>query len=338
MLNPFSVEKESNPTRLDFLPNQIPYPDFTREANYGAFPKENSNSFLFEDKLNNDSNEIKLEDNSFQNERIDSKESTKTMFDFALQKRFKDSLPDSLQKDYFPEEIKRNFTNICFLPFFHLMDQNITPSLFEIRHIILSDKPINENTSVSTGETSIKPANNLSNQIETKKFIQKKRRKIKGPRKGNSDNMRLKIKRCFYRNLKKKLNNILKKSGSRKYFEFFPSKFSSEINRKKCKIIVNMTLNEIFLDKNLYKNENEDGLRKYKHNSNVVKSEEVKNNEKLKEILNKTFRQLYEDYINSDDFKVDEINRLKKNNEEDNYYYIEKYKITAKNLINFFSL
>ena len=76
MLNPFSVEKESNPTRLDFLPNQIPYPDFTREANYGAFPKENSNSFLFEDKLNNDSNEIKLEDNSFQNERIDSKEST----------------------------------------------------------------------------------------------------------------------------------------------------------------------------------------------------------------------------------------------------------------------
>ena len=70
----------------------------------------------------------------------------------------------------------------------------------------------------------------------------------------------------------------------------------------------------------------------------VVKSEEVKNNEKLQEILDKTFRQLYEDYINSDNFKVDEINRLKKNNEEDNYYYIEKYKITAKNLINFFSL
>jgi len=334
MLNPFSVEKESNPTRLDFLPNQIPYPDFIREANYGAFPKENSNSFLFEDKLNNDSNEIKLEDNLFQNGRIDSKESTETMFDFALQKRFKDSLPDSLRKDYFPEEIKRSFTNICFLPFFHLMDQNITPSLFEIRHIILSDKPINENTSVSTGETSIKPPNNVSNQVETKKFIQKKRRKIKGPRKGNSDNMRVKIKRGFYRNLKKKLNNILKKSGSRKYFDFFPSKFSSEINRKNCKLIVNMTWNEIFLDKNLYKNENEDGLRKYKHNSNVVKSGEVKNNEKLQDILNKTFRQLYEDYINSDDYNVDEINRLKKNNDED---YIEKYKITAKKLISFFS-
>ena len=334
MINLISVEKESNPTRLDFLPNQIPSPDFTRKANYDAFPKENSNSFLFENKLSNDSNEIKPEDISFQKGRIDTKESTKTMFDFDLQKRFKDSLPDSLRKDYFPEEIKRSFTNICFLPFFHLMDQNITPSLFEIRHIILSDKPINENTSVSTGETSIKPANNLSNQIETKKFIQKKRRKIKGPRKGNSDNMRVKIKRCFYRNLKKKLNNILKKSGSRKYFDFFPSKFSSEINKKNFKIIVNMTLNEIFLDKNLYKNENEDGLRKYKHNSNVVKSEEVKNNEKLQEILNKTFRQLYEDYINSDDFNVDEINRLKKNNDED---YIQKYKITAKNLISFFS-
>ena len=334
MINLISVEKESNPTRLDFLTNQIPSPDFTRKANYDAFPKDNSNSFLFEDKLNNDSNEIKPEDNSFQKGRIDSKESTKTMFDFDLQKRFKDSLPDSLRKDYFPEEIKRSFTNICFLPFFHLMDQNITPSLFEIRHIILSDKLINENTSVSSGEISITPANNVSNQAETKKFIQKKRRKKRGPRKDNSDNMRVKIKRGFCRYLKKKLNNILKKSGSRKYFDFFPSKFSSEINKKNCKLIVNMTLKEIFLDKNLYIKENEDGLCKYKHNLNVVKSEEVKNNEKLQEILNKTFRQLYEDYINSDDFNVDEINRLKKNNDED---YIQKYKITAKNLISFFS-
>ena len=251
MLNPFSVEKESNPTRFDFFPNKIPYLDFTREASFGAFPKENSNSFLFEDKLNNDSNEIKLEDNLFQNGRIDSKESTETMFDFALQKRFKDSLPDSLQKDYFPEETKRNFTNICFLPFLQLMDQNITPSLFEIRHIILSDKPINENTSVSTGETSIKPPNNVSKQVETKKFIQKKRRKKRGPRKDNSDNMRVKIKRGFFRYSRKKLNNILRKPGSRKYFDFFPSKFSSEINKKNCKLIVNMTLNEIFLDKNL---------------------------------------------------------------------------------------
>jgi hypothetical protein len=336
MINLISVEKESNPTRLDFLPNQIPSPDFTRKANYDAFPKDNSNSFLFENKLNNDSNEIKPEDISFQKGRIDTKESTKTMFDFALQKRFKDSLPDSLQKDYFPEKIKRNFTNICFLPFFHLMDQNITPSLFEIRHIILSDKLINENTSVSSGEISITPANNVSCQAETKKFIQKKRRKKRGPRKDNSDNMRVKIKRGFCRYSRKKLNKILKKSGSRKYFDFFPSKFSSEINKKNCKLIVNMTLKEIFLDKNLYIKEDEDGLCKYRHNLKVVKSEEV--NEKLQEILDKTFRQLYEDYINSDNFKVDEINRLKKNNEEDNYYYIEKYKITAKNLINFFSL
>ena len=334
MINLISVEKESNPTRLDFLPNQIPSPDFTRKANYDAFPKDNSNSFLFEDKLNNDSNEIKPEDISFQKGRIDTKESTKTMFDFALQKRFKDSLPDSLRKDYFPEEIKRNFTNTCFLPFFQLMDKNIIPSLNEIGHIFLSDKPINEKTSVSSGDISIIPANKESNQVETKQFIQKKRRKKKGPRKDNSDNMRVKVKRSFYRYLRKKLNKILKKSGSKKYFDFIPSKFSSEINKKNCKLIVNMTLNEIFLYKNLYKNENEDGLRKYKHNLNVVKSEEVKNNEKLQEILNKTFRQLYEDYINSDDFKVDEINRLKKNNDED---YIEKFKITAKNLISFFS-
>ena len=357
---------ESNPTRFDILPNQIGYPekyeesinfpdeypedDLSRKSNYDAFPKEITNSFPLEDKLNNDSSdftkkeinipfkEVKSEDNSFQNARIDSKESTKTKFDFALQKRFKDRLPDSLQKDYSSEEIKRNFTNTCFLPFFQLMDKNIIPSLNEIGHIFLSDKPINEKTSVSSGDISVIPANKESNQVETKQFIQKKRRKKKGPRKDNSDNMRVKVKRSFYRYLRKKLNKILKKSGSKKYFDFFPSKFSSEINKKNCKLIVNMTLKEIFLDKNLYIKEDEDGLCKYRHNLKVVKSEEVKNNEKLQEILNKTFRQLYEDYINSDNFKVDEINRLKKNNEEDNYYYIEKYKITAKNLINFFSL
>ena len=182
--------------------------------------------------------------------------------------------------------------------------KNIIPSLNEIGHIFLSDKPINEKTSVSSGDISVIPANKESNQVETKQFIQKKRRKKKGPRKDNSDNMRVKIKRSFYRYLRKKLNKILKKSGSKKYFDFFPSKFSSEINKKNCRLIVNMTLKEIFLDKNLYIKEDEDGLCKYRHNLN----------------------------------KVDEINRLKKNNEEDNYYYIEKYKITAKNLINFFSL
>ena len=48
--------------------------------------------------------------------------------------------------------------------------------------------------------------------------------------------------------------------------------------------------------------------------------------------MKKTFYQLYEEYINSNEFN-DEINRLKKNNGDE---YIAKYIYLAKNLIEFF--
>ena len=52
-------------------------------------------------------------------------------------------------------------------------------------------------------------------------------------------------------------------------------------------------------------------------------------------IMNKTIRELYEEYINSDEFKINEINRLKNNKMQDEY--ITKYISLAKNLIEFFS-
>ena len=51
-------------------------------------------------------------------------------------------------------------------------------------------------------------------------------------------------------------------------------------------------------------------------------------------ILNKTFSELYEEYLDSDEFKIDEINRLKERKMENNY--IRRYKDIAKDLINFF--
>ena len=140
--------------------------------------------------------------------------------------------------------------------------------------------------------------------------------------------------RSFYRNLRMILNTILKKSGCKNYFEFFPNKFASDINKKSINGILNKTLNDIFLDENLYESENKDGKEKYDHNSRVVKSEEIKNNAKIQNILNKTFSQLYEDYINSDKFMVDEINRLKRVKKQDNNY-IERYINIAQGLKQF---
>ena len=222
--------------------------------------------------------------------------------------------------------------------FSQMIDKNPMPTPGEIRDIIIPNNSIKDIDSISSGESSnlfIKKIGELiSVEIET--FLPKKRSKERRQRKHYRDNMRVKIKRGFYRYLKKKLNQILKNSGCKKSFDFFPYKFSSDVNKERNKYILDMTLREIFLNKKLYEFEDKNGLYKYKSNFDLVQNEEIKNNEKLQKILNKTFRELYEEYINSDDFNIDEINRLKNNKTEDEQY-IETYKILSKNLINFFS-
>ena len=96
-----------------------------------------------------------------------------------------------------------------------------------------------------------------------------------------------------------------------------------------------MILREIFNRKELYVNENKKGLDNFKHNLKVIQSEEIQNSKIFKNILNKTFWELFEEYLNSDDFKIDEINRIKMDNVKDDY--IKRYKDIARGLIKFFS-
>ena len=65
----------------------------------------------------------------------------------------------------------------------------------------------------------------------------------------------------------------------------------------------------------------------------LVKSKEVQENKELKKILNKKYFELFEDYLNSKEFKIDEINRLKNNKMDD--VYIKRYIYLAKNFIKF---
>ena len=46
---------------------------------------------------------------------------------------------------------------------------------------------------------------------------------------------------------------------------------------------------------------------------------------------------LFEEYLDSEEFAIDEINRLKKAKEEKDEYFIEKYIVLAKNLVEFFN-
>ena len=98
---------------------------------------------------------------------------------------------------------------------------------------------------------------------------------------------------------------------------------------------MNLTLREIFEQKELYKFENDKGFENYLHNLKVIKSNDLRENEIFKNILGKTFSELYEEYLDSDEFKIDEINRIKKFNINDDY--ITRYIVIAKALTKFFS-
>ena len=168
-------------------------------------------------------------------------------------------------------------------------------------------------------------------------LLGKKRNKTRKPRKDDKDNIRKKIKRGFLNTaLIKKLSEKLRSIGSNQYFERFLSNFDCDIDKKRNKEILNLKLKDIFEKEELYKNENNKGRINYAHNLKVINREEIKQNQVYKIILNKTFFELYEEYINSEEFGIEEVNRLKKKKMDD--AYIRNYINLAKSLVKFFTL
>ena len=219
-----------------------------------------------------------------------------------------------------------------------ILDPNPMPSIEEFIPKN-SDSSETRNDSISSQEKPNLFTNTESYSILVKEgegMLKRKRFMERRPRKENQDNIRKKIKRGFFNcALIKKLNEKLKSIGSRKYFRKFPQHFVSDVNKLRNKEIFGMTLGEIFCKKELYLPENKEGLNNYLNNLKVIKSEEVEENEVFNKILNKTIRELYEEYLNSEEFKVEEINRLKEKKMKDEY--IERYISLARYLIAFFN-
>ena len=168
--------------------------------------------------------------------------------------------------------------------------------------------------------------------IKEESFIKRKRNPKRRRRRDNQDNMRKKIKRVFINKyLIQNMNELLKNSGSKLYFEKSPQNFVCDITKNSNNKILNMTLEEIFENKELYDQKYFDN---YNHNLNVLKSKDIQECQELKEILNKKYCELFEEYINSKEFQIDEINRLKNNEMDD--AYIEKYIYLALHFIEYY--
>ena len=169
---------------------------------------------------------------------------------------------------------------------------------------------------------------------EENSLINRKRYKKKRSRRENQDNIRKKIKRGFFNSaLIPKINMIIKNRGGNFFFEIFKQHFVSDVTKESNMELYNMTLEEIFKKKELY---HQTELNTYYYNLKIFNSKEIQENKELKNILNIKLFKIFEEYIKSKEFLIDEVNRLKNKNMED--LYIKRYIYLGKNFMKFINV
>ena len=188
----------------------------------------------------------------------------------------------------------------------------------------------------------IYPAKNqqITTESEIKyDFTKKIRSRFKQPRFTNWDNIRRVIKRRFVNTyLKNKINMKLKKAGHETFIESFPQEFAANVTKEFNRSIINMTFGQILKTERFYSSKKLYQYKyNYKKNSEIVNSINEGRNSDLKELLNKKFSELFEEYLNSDEFKINEIQRLRNSKKSKDIIYIKKYEHFANNLIEFFT-
>jgi hypothetical protein len=164
--------------------------------------------------------------------------------------------------------------------------------------------------------------------------------------------IRVNIKRTFLNKyLIKALNKKLKKAGFKIRFIKFPQSFANNVAKGFNKTLMNMTLKEIFRTEELFeeqKNEKDDKNLKdrkimkdqnnkkiFVHNKAVADKIVDNGNPELHMILNRKLHSIFEEYLNSKEFGVDEIDKLKKSKKKNEDYFIAKCVYLAKNFIKF---
>ena len=130
-------------------------------------------------------------------------------------------------------------------------------------------------------------------------------------RRDKKDNILQKIKHAFFNTyLYNSINNLLTKGKKpHKNFYKFSKKFIINMTKKNNKKIFGMTLRQII------ENESKEGNN---HNLDVLSSLKEEKNDKLEELLNSKYKDIFEVYINSKEFD-NEINRLKMKDMTDSY-------------------
>ena len=159
-----------------------------------------------------------------------------------------------------------------------------------------------------------------SNKREIKD-IKKKRERFEHLRKRykNTDLILKKITTSF-------INKYLIKAINNKSNKIFFDKANKELIKsityqKDKETNLNMTLKQLFMKANLYKKQ-----------FDILEKEK---NKEIEEILNTTYFDLFKEYVNSDEFKIKEINRLKKKENTSEEWYINRYIYLSENFFEY---
>ena len=164
--------------------------------------------------------------------------------------------------------------------------------------------------------------------------------KDKKTRKEMPDEIRKKIKSRFFKDLRKFINKLFTENDIEKKLEFLPQDFISNISKPENKSMLDKTLEQIILENSDDNSENDNNEDKNKNNLillDFLKEKENQNKYKIRKIyniFNTKIRELFNEYLKSDEFEQSII-RLK---EEGNYSeYIKDYIIKAEEFVNYFS-
>ena len=172
--------------------------------------------------------------------------------------------------------------------------------------------------------------NSLFNKINDIKHGKKmKRQRNQRVRKYNADNNRRKIKRnLFNTHIRNSLNKKLAYLGISLSFRKLNAKFVTDVNSHRSIEMLNMTLKEIYENKDNY-----DKPEHYEKTKKVI--DKIKDNIEFKDILNKKYGEIFEEFINSKEFNFDGIKEIKSKKDED---YIQNYIYVARNFFTFRNL
>ena len=143
------------------------------------------------------------------------------------------------------------------------------------------------------------------------------------------------IKKIFFKLLIIRANEILQSAGCEQKFKHLPPSFVYNIQKKNNKKILDVTFKDLFSINLVEFVGNREAKRSdiinYKHNKAVLEYLE-KNNLQF-DFLNKTYSQLFNEYLESKEFLV-EIGNLKGRKGD---IYIKNYIDKAQNFVNYFS-